>query len=55
MMKIIRTTLLILLIMAIVGMGVTCIIRSQESIRRSDAAIASADEFIERYERRFGR
>ena len=53
-MKIIYRVLVILLVAALVGIGVTGIIKSQECIRRSEAAIASADAFLERYERRFG-
>jgi len=53
-MKIIYRVLVILLVAALVGIGVTGIIKSQECLHRSEAAIASADEFLARYERRFG-
>lgn len=50
MLKVVRTIMLVLLVMAIAGLGVTCIVRTQENLDRGAAAIASADDFLLKHE-----
>lgn len=49
-MKIIYRVLIALLITAFVGLAVTAIVKSEQQLSRGRAAIASADEFLARYE-----
>lgn len=41
--------LLILLAIALLGLGITAIVKSEVSLMRGERAIASADEFLRRY------
>ena len=45
-MKTVYRILVVLLIIGIVGLGVTAIIKSQSAIRDSDSIIKEADEFL---------
>ena len=54
-MKWIYKILVALLIVALVGIGVTACIKTSQALDRGERAIASADEFLARYEARFGR
>lgn len=51
-MKIIYRILIALLITAFVGLAVTAVVKSEQSLMRGERAIASADEFLRRCEQR---
>lgn len=54
-MKIIYRILVVMLVMALAGIAVTAIVKTNKSLDRGRAAIASADDFLARYENYRGR
>lgn len=49
MLKVLHRVLLVLLLLCIVGVGISAIIKSEKAIYNSDRVIAEADEFLRRY------
>lgn len=45
-MKIMYRILITLLVIGIVGLGITAIVKSQKAVRESDCIIREADEFL---------